>query len=293
MSTRAPAWFETKYIDGVTHRLQSKGWLLKPATRGPDEVRGNTVIWKRAGMGEAQQASTSIEDASSMNLDRDTVQATMVDWEANDWIKKRDLEKMSQNEQAVVQQSGAMAIGRRFDRIVMGAFDAEGGTILTVGDGSTAISPVNIMDAQGQIFNEGSGAYEYWCAIPSIFMQQLELYREFSSADWVADAYPLLKQIGARRYRGINVIPLPSHPTNAAKNFFNIPAANQMDGYMWVDGALGMASSNSLESRIDYIATKKAWFAANDMSACAKVILPEGVRRLRFATNVALSRPTP
>lgn len=292
MTTRAPAWFETKYIDGVNHRLQSKGWILKPAVRGPDEIRGNVAVWKRAGAGEAQQASTSIEDASVMNLDRDTVQATMVDWEANDWIKKRDLEKMSENEQAVVQQSGAMAIGRRFDRIVLGAFDAAGAGIPTVGNGTAAISIVDLLNAQQAIFDEGSGEYTYWAAIPSIFMTQLELYKEFSSSDYVSEMYPLLRQLGARRWRGINIIPLPGSTTNTAKNFFNTTVANSFDGYIWVDGALGMASSNAFESRIDWVPTKKAWFAANDMSACAVTVLPEGVRRLQFANNIVPTRPT-
>ena len=293
MSSRAPAWFEQKYIAGVTHRMQSQGWLLKPALTAPTEIKGNIAIWKRAASGEAQIASDAIEDASAMNLDRDTVQATMVDYEANDYIRKRDLEKMSENEQQVTQQSGAMALGRRFDRVIMGVMDTAAGAIATVGDGSVAIAPTDLLTAQQQIFDEGSGSYQYWAVIPSMFMMQLELYREFSSSDFVSDAYPLLKQIGARRWRGINVIPLPAHATNTNKNFFNIPAGGQLDGYMWVDGTLGFASSNSLESRIDWVVEKKAWFATNDMSICGQVILPEGIKRLRFKSNAALSRPTP
>lgn len=293
MSQRAPAWFEQKYIAGVTHRLQSQGWLLKPALTSPAEIKGNIAIWKRAAKGEAQIASDAIEDASAMNLDRDTVQATMVDYEANDYIRKRDLEKMSENEQQVTQQSGAMALGRRFDRVVLGVMDTAAGAITTVGDGSAAIAPTDLLTAQQQIFDEGSGSYQYWACIPSMFMMQLELYRELSSSDWVSDQYPLLKQIGARRWRGINIIPLPAHSSDTTKNFFNVPSANQLDGYMWVDGSVGFASSDALESRIDYIAEKKAWFAANDMSICGQVILPEGIRRLRFKSNAALSRPTP
>jgi hypothetical protein len=42
-------------------------------------------------------------------------------------------------------------------------------------------------------------------------------------------------------------------------------------------------------TRIDYVPTKKAYFAANTMGMTAKTILPEGVVRLHMATNAALS----
>jgi len=121
-------------------------------------------------------------------------------------------------------------------------------------------------------------------------MQQLELYREFSSSEWVGAEYPLLKQIGARRWRGITFMPLPNPSTDP---LFAVPAANQVDGYMWVKDYVGFVPNYEMDTRIDYVPTKKAWLAANTMGGAHKVLLPEGVKRLRFASNVALTRPTP
>lgn len=294
MSIRtAPAWLETKWKDGVTHRMQSEGFLLKPAVTPGAEVNGSTVIWRRSDAGEAQQLPETVEQVSSMNLGRDTVSAQMVDWEANDWIRKRDLEKMSINEQDAVEKSCAMAMGRRFDRIILRGLDAAGAAIPTIGTGAAAMSILDAMEAAGDLFSEGSGGYQLWAAIPQMFMSQLELFREFSSSDFVGEDYPLLKQVGARRWRNTNFIPLPQHKTDARKQFFNVPAANQADGYIWVEGAIGLESSNLLEFNCDWVATKKAWLAAMDMSAAFAVVLPEGIRRFRFATNAALTRPTP
>lgn len=285
MTARAPAWFESKYKAGAIHKLQSKGWLLKPALSGGAEIKGKDVTWKLAGTGEATVLSDAIENRPTLNADRTVITAAFIDYEANEWIKKSDLNKMSENEQQVAQQTCAMAMGRKFDKVVIAAMDADT-NIATIGNGTAALSVLDVMESQGQIFDISAGTYEYFCALPIRLMQQLELFREFSSSDFVGDEYPLLKQVGARRWRGVTFIPMPS-------TFFNVPSANQIDAYVWVKEAMGFEWNNSLESRIDYIPEKKAWFAANDMACVAQSLLPEGIKRLRFATNVALARPTP
>jgi hypothetical protein len=293
MTARASAWFEIAYTKGVTHVLQHRGYALKPAMTAPDEINGLTVNWRIVGSGEANEQSPAIEDVAVMNADRSMITATMRDWEANDWIKKTDLNKMSVTEQDKVQVSGGMAMGRRFDRIIIAALDAAGAAIPTIGDGSAAISITDIINAQGEIFDEGGAGYEYYAAIPAKFMTHLEVFREFSSAEFVGPEYPLLRTLGARRYRGVTIIPLPQKMSDPTKRFFNVPAANQADGFMWASGSLGFAQAETLNSRIDYVPQKKSYLAVNDMAACAAVLMPEGVRRLRFAMNVALTRPTP
>lgn len=286
MTSRAPAWFEKKYKTGAIHKMQSRGFILKQAVSPGAEIKGNTVVWKIAGTGEATPLSDAVEDRPTLNADRTTVETNFQDYEANEWIKKSDINKMTENEQQIAQQTCAMAMGRRFDSIILGTLDAAaaaGSIGGTIGDGTAAISITDALTAQGNIFDVGAGSYEYYCALPTKLMQQLEIYKEFSSSDFVSEQYPLLKQIGARQWRNVTYIPMPS-------KFFNVPAANQIDAYMWVKEALGFEWNNQLESRIDYVPTKKAYFAANDMGCAAAVLLPEGVQRLRFATNVALTR---
>lgn len=286
MTARAPNWFETKYIAGAIHVLQSKGWMLKPGVNSAGDIKGNIVVWKIAGSGKATPVSTAIENVAVMNADRTTVQATMADFEANDWIKTTDIEKMSENEQQVSQATGGMAMGRNFDSLILGTMDAATTAISTVGDGSAAISILDIMTAQGKIFDVGGGSYDFYCALPTVFMQQLELYREFASSDFVGDDYPMLKAVGARKWRNITFIPMPSA-------FFNVPSANQFDGYMWAKDYMGFVPNYSMVSRIDYVPEKKAYLAANTMGCAQAVLLPNAFQRLRFASNVALSRPTP
>lgn len=286
MTARAPNWFEQKYVAGVIHAIQTEGFLLKPSVNEAGTIKGNQVTWKLAGSGVATEMSNAIENRPTMNADRTTVSATMKDYEANDWIKSTDIEKMPENEQQVSQKTGAMALGRKFDQLLIGAMDTAGAAIETVGNGSAAISILDPMSAQGKIADLAVGSYEYYCALPQVLLQQMELYREFASSDFVGAEAPMLKQVGARRWRGITFVPVPSA-------YLAVPASNQIDGYLWVKDALGWATNYDLRSRIDYVPEKKAYFAANDMGGCAAVLLPDAIKRLRFATNAALTRPTP
>lgn len=285
MSSRAPAWFEQKYVAGAIHKLQSKGWLLKEAVNSTGEIKGNQVSWKIAGAGVATEMADGISDVPVMNADRSLITATMKDYEANDWIKTTDIEKMSENEQQVSQQTAAMAMGRKFDSVLLGTLDADA-SIQTIGDGTAAISILDVMTAQNAIADVGVGSYDYFCTLPTALMSQLEVYREFSNSQYVGDEFPLLKQVGARRWRGVTFIPVPSA-------YLNVPAANKIDAYLWVKDFVGLVPNYAMQSRIDYVATKKAYLAANTMGMASASLMPEGVKRLRFASNVALTRPTP
>jgi hypothetical protein len=287
MTARASNWFEQKYIAGAIHVLQTNGYLLQGTTRAATSQKGNVVTWKIAGKGEATEMSTVVENRPVMNADRTTVNATMKDWEANEWILTTDVEKMTEGEQQVAQETCGMAMGRRFDRIVLGAMDDAAGAVTTVGDGTAAFSLDRLLEAQTQIRAQGvPDGFELMVAFPTRFMSTLMLQRGFASADYVQDK-PLLQAIGARRYLGMTLMPLPDE-------YFADGAANAKDGYMWARSCLGFATNTdergkiAAATRIDYVPEKKAYFAANTMTAVGRVILPDGIRRLRFLNNNAL-----
>jgi hypothetical protein len=288
MSARAAAWFEQKYINGAIHVLQTDGYLTKGMTRMATSQKGNQVNWKVAGSGEATQMSEAIENRTTLNADRTTVTATMVPYEANEYILTTDLERMAEAEQQVAQQTCGYAIGRAFDRILFAELDSQAAAIPTVGSGTTNLDLINLLDGQQQIMGQGViGDHKLCVAVPHRAMASLMLLRGFSSADYVQDS-PLLRKIGARNYLGMMVVPMPD-------SYFAVPAANQFDGYMWAQDAIGFATATDAEgkiqmaTRIDYVPEKKAFFAANTMMAACRTILPTAVRRLRFSSNVALA----
>ncbi len=286
MSTRAPAWWEQKYVAGVTYQLQSEGWLLKPYFNSAGKIDGKTVSWRIAGRGMATQRSDIVEDRPVMNADRTLINGTMIPYEANDWINTTDVVTMTVDEQAVVQKTAAMAIGRKFDAVMMATMDAAGSNIPTIGNGSAAIDITAPMRALSQIRAQGAGK-DFCCALPFAMMDQLELYKQFSNSQYVGDDFPLAKALGARVWHGCTFLPIPDE-------FFASPVAGSFDAYLWEKTAVGLAWANEMATKIGYVDTKKAWFAGNDVMFGSSVLLPTAIRRLRFASDatVPVSIPT-
>ncbi|WP_204269508.1 phage capsid protein, partial [Citrobacter freundii] len=80
----------------------------------------------------------------------------MVDYEANEWVLTTDIEKMSQNEQQVAQQTGAYAFGRLFDNLNIATLDAAAGAIETIDvSANAAPSVVDTITASGRILSQG------------------------------------------------------------------------------------------------------------------------------------------
>lgn len=290
MTDRAPNWIEQKYIKGVIHELQSEGWTLKTALNSTGEIKAGKAIWKIAGKGVATRVSRGVSHVAIMNADRRTIETTVEDYEANDYIDTLDIEKMSENEMQVAQKTGGSALGRKFDQLVLGAMDAEGASIATIGDGTAALSITHLIEAQAKIIDAGGSPGELYVAMPVWWLAQLELYKEVSSCQYVEDQ-PMLKKLGARMWKGMTLIPLPEGTTTDERMFAR-PAANQADGYIWAKDAVGLVPNYALRSRIDYVPQVAQYLALNRMGLGHKVLLPDAVKRLRFATNVALTRQT-
>jgi hypothetical protein len=287
MSARAPAWFERKYVKGVIKKLQSIGWMLRPLVNSTGTIKGNEVVWKIAGSGTATEMSPATEDRPTMNADRQNILATMKFYEANEWIGARDLEQMPENEQQVAQETAAMALGRKFDQLMLGEMEANVGSMQAqVGDGTTALSITHVITGINKIAKLMGAGSRFVCPLPFDQLSQLELYREFASSDYVGDEYPLLKEAGARRWRGTYFVPMPD-------DYFAVPASNQVRFYIYAMRYMGFAPNYNLRSRIDYVPVKKDWFAGNDMGLAQKILDPLAFVPFVFPTNIALARPSP
>lgn len=288
MTARAPAWFEQKYVTGAIHVLQSEGYLTQGMASPATSMKGNTVTWKIAGKGEATKMAEGFSEINIMNADRTTVLATMEDFEANDTFKCTDIDKMSEGEQQVIQESCGYAMGRKFDKLLFAAMDASGAEIPTIGDGSANIDVPDVFEAQAAIMSQGiNRKLEFYVGLPYRSMAALMLKKGFSSADYVTDN-PMMQAIGARRYLNMMFVPFPD-------DYFAVPSANQFDGYMWPKACVGWATTTdekgkvATATRIDYLPMFKHWLAANTMTGVAKTILPTGIRRLRFSMTAALT----
>lgn len=275
----APNWYTVQYDKKVMHKLQSEGFLLRGTTAPPVDVRGNTLQFFILGRGEAVPMSQTVEMIQPANLGKDTVEVEMRDYQFAEFVRHGEPERISVEFRSAIQEAGSMAIGRRFDRVILGAMDAEGANIETIGDGTAAISPVDVSTAKAEINSIGMMKQnEFFCPVPSMAWEQLNLYKVFNNADYTGPQLSFIGQGDAKTWNKVNFFQLPDEA-------FTSPDTGEVWTYLWNRKTVGFGSNYALKTNITYENLFTAWLYNSVMSAAAKVLQVEGVRRLHI--NIA------
>ncbi|HEX9837127.1 MAG TPA: phage capsid protein [Alphaproteobacteria bacterium] len=282
-SLEAPNWYTTQYDKRVAHILQSEGFFLRGTTTPPVEVRGNTLRFFILGRGEASEMSQTVEMIQPVNLGKTTEDVVMADFQFAEFIRHGEIERMSVDFRTQIQEAGAMAMGRKFDRIILQAMDDELANITTIGDGSTAISPLDTTTAKAQINSIGMMSMnEFFCPLPSISWEQLNLYKVFNNADYTGPDLTFANGRNAKTWNGVHYFQLPDEA-------FTSPATGEFYSYLWNRRTLGFGANYSMVSRITYENLFTSWLYNTVMSGAAKVLQTPGVRRLHMALDLALT----
>jgi hypothetical protein len=283
MSIEAPNWYTIQYDQRVRHLLQSEGFLLRGTTDAPVEVVGNTLKFFFIGRAEAQPFGPTPERGKAANLGKTTKDVEMTDWQFYEEVRHGEPDKISPEYRSKIQQAGSMALGRKFDRIIVEAMDGEAGNITTIGDGSTAITPLQISTGKAQINSLGMMSMnEFFLPVPSISWEALKLYKIFNNRDYTAEQLLFKGKTEAVLWNGVWVFQAPDE-------MFTAPAANQVDTYLWNKTNVGFGSNFAMTSRITFENLITAWVYNTVMSGAAKVLQPAGVKRVRININQPLA----
>jgi hypothetical protein len=178
--------------------------------------------------------------------------------------------------------TAANAIGRRSDLLVINELNAN--SLTTIGDGTTAFGLVAAITAcqilqSKDVYWDG----QVYCGLPSLFWNQLLTYKQFSDAQWVGfNGLPYTKVTTAKFWNGVNWFLMPD-------SYAPIPAANQLDTFMWHKSAAGYATNYEVRTNVTWENLYTGWYHNNRFAAAAKLLLPEGAVRLRFASNAAIT----
>jgi len=281
-SIQAPNWYTTQYDTKVNHILQSEGFLLKGTTLPPVEVVGNTLQFFILGRGEATEMSQTVEMITPQNLGKDTVPVTMADFQFAEFVRHGEPERISVEFRSAIQEAGAMALGRKFDRIIVGSMDDEAGAIDTIGDGSASISPIDVNTAKAEINALGMMKMnEFFLPLPSMAWEQLKLYKVFNNADYTGPDLNFKNNVEAKTWNNINFFQLPDEA-------FTSPATGEIYTYLWNRRTVGFGSNYAIKSVITYENLFTSWLYNSTMSGAAKVLQDDGVRRLHIAIDEPL-----
>ena len=276
MSIEAPNWYTIQYDTRVQHLLQNEGFLLRGTTDEPVNVKGNTLEFFFIGTAEAQPFGPTPERPKAANLGKTTKTVDMTDWQFYEEVRHGEPDKISPEYRSKIQQAGAMALGRKFDRIIMEAMDGEAGNITTIGDGTAAISPVQLSTGKAQINAVGMMSMnQFFMPVPSMSWEQLKLYKIFNNRDYTAEQFLFKGKTEAVMWNGIWVFQAPD-------NMFTAFDANSVDTYLWNKATVGFGSNYAMTSKITYENLITSWVYNTVMSGAAKVLQTAGVKRARI-----------
>ena len=183
MSTSVDTAFITMFSSDVHVAYQRMGTKLRNTIRRKvQKLKGEKVTFQKYGTGEAAQKSRH-GDVPLMNVDHSTVDCTMADWYAGEYVDDLDELKINIEERQLAAQAGACALGRKTDSLITTAMDATTNEVAvgTTGLTATKINSVFIDMGDADVPDDGQ---RYW---PVAHTQWTELLAidAFSNADYI------------------------------------------------------------------------------------------------------------
>lgn len=274
MSTSIDQAFIKKFEREVHLAYQRKGSKLLNTVRRISNVKGKTAVFQKVGKGTAATKSQH-GLVPVMNLEHSTVEVDLVDYFAGDWVDKFDELKINHDERAVITESGAAALGRKTDSLIvteLASVDDAGQVIAHGNDGMTLAKAQEAIEIAGNndVFEEG----EMWAVVGWKQWSELLAIDEFSNADYVgANDLPFKMSMAQRPKFWLGAFWMPHS---------GLPVAtNVRDCFFYHNKAVGHASGADVQTDITWHGDRHSHFVNNAMSQGAGLIDELGVVKIQ------------
>ena len=269
MPTDISVAFIKEFESEVHLAYQQQGTVLLNTVRTKKNVKGKSTTFQLIGKGTA---STKIrhKQISPMNLEHSNVEVLLEDYYAGDWVDKLDELKTNIDERGAVAKSGAYALGRKSDDLIIAAMaksteeiDAST-TGLTLDKALEAFAKLNTLEVP----DDG----ERYAVVSPLVWNQLLKIDQFAKSNYVEDK-PFMKGKQVKSWLGIKWLQHTALPTNSgvAKCF------------MYHKSAIGHASGADVTTDITWHGDYASHFINNMMSQGAGLIDPTGVVVIKCA----------
>jgi len=241
---------------------QRMGSKLRNTVRSTN-VTGSTARFQVIGKGSANTKSRN-GNVTPMELAHTTVETTMADYYAPEYIDKLDELKININERQAVAQSAAAALGRKTDEIITTALDA-GANSTQIHDTSSALEKADVL-AIFETFGNADlpeDGNRYVAMSPAGFA---DLYgiNEFASADFVGPAnLPFAGGMTMKEFLGFK--------------FFSTSAVAGGKNFAYHTSAVGLGINSDVQTEVNYVPEKVSHLTTSMMSMGSVVIDDDGV----------------
>ena len=270
ISTAVDASFIKHFEADVHTAYQQQGSKLKNTVRSKNNVRGVSTTFQVIGSMTASTKQRNSQITSS-GVTHAPVECGLTDYYAGEWVDQLDELKVGHDERKALALSGAYALGRKTDGLIITALN---GATQSVGESSEALTKERILSAFTLLnTNDVPDDGERYALVSPAQWNQLLSIEEFSSAKYVGEAYPMLSGSESRKWMGIIWIMHTGLPSSG----------NGHTCFVYHKSAVGHASGQDIKTDITWHGDYAAHFVNNMMSQGACLIDPKGVVKMDCA----------
>ena len=255
--------FIKQFESEVHMAYQRMGSKLRNTVRSVGNVRGSVVRFQKIGTGSASTKSRN-GDVTPMELAHTTVEATMSDFYAAEYIDKLDELKTNIDERQAVAQSAAAALGRKTDELLITAMDA-GATSTQIHDTSSAVEKADLLTlfetfGTANIPEDGG---RYLAMHPKGYADLFAI-TEFASSDFVGEQnLPFAGGMTMKEFLGFKI--------------FSTAAVAAGKSMAYHTSAVGLGVNSDVSTELNYVPQKASHLAPSMMSIGAVVIDNNGI----------------
>ena len=269
MSVNIANSFVRQYERDVHDEFQRMGTLLLNGVRHQKNVVGKSTTFQKIGKGSA---STKARHGvvSPMNQDHTAIECTIQDFYAGDWVDKMDLQKTEVEERNAVAVSGAYAIGRKIDELIIDQLDTTSQSAVnwTV-TSSAAVRNSMLAMVQALWANDVPQDGQVWGALTPAAWALALTVEEFASGDFVGNQkLPFALPQETRAWLGVKWVMhtgLTGVGTSSAKVF------------VWHKNAVGFGQNGQVDVDISWHGDRAAYFVNHMVGGGACLIDDQGV----------------
>lgn len=267
MSTSIDQAFIKQFEREVHQSYQRQGSKLRNTVRTVNDVNGSSAVFQKVGKGTASTKSTH-GMVPVMNLAHTSVECTLQDFYAGDWVDRLDELKLNIDERQVIAGAGAYALGRKTDEMIIDELATASTNVIA--DGNVGLTKDKALEAF-ETFGENDVPDDGQRFAVVGWKQWSELLKidEFVNADYIGrDNLPFASITQAKMWLGTLWIPHSGLP---------IDGNDIRSCYFYHKTALGHASGSDVQTDITWHGDRAAHFVNNMMSQGSKMIDDAGV----------------
>jgi hypothetical protein len=272
MATSIDAAFVKQFEREVHEAFQRQGSKLRGTVRNINNVVGSSAIFQKVGKGTASTKSTH-GMVPVMNLSHTTVEATLFDFYAGDWVDRLDELKINIDERQVIANAGAYALGRKTDELIIKALQSVTGgqEINDDGAGMTLTKLLTGFEKLGYADVPDDG--ERYAVVGWKQWAEMLKIPEFASAEYIgASDLPFGNATQAKKWLGMTVLPHSGLP---------ITSGDIRSCFIYHKSAVGHASGSDVQTDITWHGDRAAHFVNNMMSQGVALIDATGVVEIK------------